>query len=53
MVSEKGQVTIPKSLRERLGIKPGQMREFEARQAHPRRGTEAGQFFDRALCLAR
>ncbi len=29
IVSEKGQVTIPKRLRERLGIKPGQVLEFE------------------------
>ena len=27
-VSQKGQVTIPKSLRERLGINPGQVLEF-------------------------
>jgi antitoxin PrlF len=31
-VSEKGQVTIPKSLRDRLGIKPGQTLEFEAQR---------------------
>jgi antitoxin PrlF len=29
MVTERGQVTIPKSLRERLGIRPGQVLEFE------------------------
>lgn len=29
IVSEKGQVTIPKRLRERLGIRPGQVLEFE------------------------
>lgn len=29
VVSEKGQVTIPKPLRDRLGIKPGQVLEFE------------------------
>jgi len=29
IVSEKGQVTIPKPLRERLGIRPGQELEFE------------------------
>ncbi|MDP9342111.1 MAG: AbrB/MazE/SpoVT family DNA-binding domain-containing protein [Actinomycetota bacterium] len=29
VVSEKGQVTIPKRLRERLGIRPGQVLEFE------------------------
>ena len=28
-VSEKGQVTIPKPLRERLGIRPGEVLEFE------------------------
>ena len=30
IVSEKGQVTIPKPLRSRLGIKPGAVLEFEA-----------------------
>ncbi|MFP6663654.1 MAG: AbrB/MazE/SpoVT family DNA-binding domain-containing protein [Deltaproteobacteria bacterium] len=30
-VSEKGQVTIPKKIRDRLGIRPGQRLEFEAR----------------------
>jgi AbrB family looped-hinge helix DNA binding protein len=30
VVSEKGQVTIPKSLRDRLGIRPGQVLEFQA-----------------------
>jgi len=30
-VSEKGQVTIPKKLRERLGIRRGQVLEFEGR----------------------
>jgi len=30
-VSEKGQVTIPKKMREKLGLKPGQVLEFEAR----------------------
>ncbi|MBA3508587.1 MAG: AbrB/MazE/SpoVT family DNA-binding domain-containing protein [Thermoleophilaceae bacterium] len=29
IVSEKGQVTIPKRLRERLGIRPGETLEFE------------------------
>ena len=29
-VSEKGQVTIPKPLRDRLGIRPGQVLEFRA-----------------------
>ena len=28
IVSEKGQVTIPKSLRKRLGLRPGQVLEF-------------------------
>ncbi|MGH8901100.1 MAG: AbrB/MazE/SpoVT family DNA-binding domain-containing protein [Egibacteraceae bacterium] len=28
VVSEKGQVTIPKALRDRLGIKPGEVLEF-------------------------
>jgi antitoxin PrlF len=31
IVSEKGQVTIPKKLRERLGIRRGQVLEFECR----------------------
>jgi AbrB family looped-hinge helix DNA binding protein len=30
IVSEKGQVTIPKALRDRLGIRPGQVLDFEA-----------------------
>jgi AbrB family looped-hinge helix DNA binding protein len=30
MVSEKGQVTIPKALRDRLGIQPGDALDFEA-----------------------
>ena len=29
-VSERGQVTIPKALRNRLGIRPGQVLEFQA-----------------------
>ncbi len=28
-VSEKGQVTIPKRLRDRLGLRPGQILDFE------------------------
>jgi len=31
VVSKKGQVTIPKALRDRLGIRPGTVLEFEAR----------------------
>jgi AbrB family looped-hinge helix DNA binding protein len=31
IVAERGQVTIPKSLRERLGIRPGTALEFSAR----------------------
>lgn len=30
-VSEKGQVTIPKALRDKLGLRAGQVLEFEAR----------------------
>jgi antitoxin PrlF len=30
VVSEKGQVTIPKALRTRLGIRPGAVLEFDA-----------------------
>lgn len=29
-VSEKGQITIPKALRDRLGIRPGEILDFEA-----------------------
>lgn len=29
VVSEKGQVTIPKALRDRLGIRPGEILEFQ------------------------
>jgi antitoxin PrlF len=32
VVSEKGQVTIPKALREKLGLSPGTVVEFEAEQ---------------------
>jgi AbrB family looped-hinge helix DNA binding protein len=31
VVSEKGQVTIPKACRDRLGLKPGTVLEFETR----------------------
>jgi AbrB family looped-hinge helix DNA binding protein len=30
IVSEKGQITIPKALREKLGIRPGQVLDFSA-----------------------
>ena len=32
IVSEKGQVTIPKKVRDRLGIRPGQVLDFHADQ---------------------
>jgi antitoxin PrlF len=32
IVSEKGQVTIPKALRKRLGLRPGQVLEFHEEQ---------------------
>jgi antitoxin PrlF len=32
VVSEKGQVTIPKALRDRLGIRPGEVLEFEEQE---------------------
>ena len=48
VVSEKGQVTIPKPLRARLGIKPGAVLDFEteggrlvARKAETRDPVEA------------
>ncbi|MBI1862440.1 MAG: AbrB/MazE/SpoVT family DNA-binding domain-containing protein [Deltaproteobacteria bacterium] len=31
IISEKGQVTIPQKLREQLGLKPGEVLEFEAK----------------------
>jgi antitoxin PrlF len=33
-ISEKGQVTVPKPLRDRLGIKPGDRLEFIEEQGH-------------------
>ncbi len=48
VVSEKGQVTIPKQLRERLGIEPGQELDFSdedgrlvARKVHARHPVDA------------
>lgn len=29
IISEKGQITVPKSIRDRLGLKPGQILDFE------------------------
>ncbi len=34
VVSERGQVTIPKALRERLGIRPGEVLDFEEEHGH-------------------
>jgi len=34
VVSERGQVTIPKTLRDRLGIRPGEVLDFEEEQGH-------------------
>lgn len=31
VLSEKGQITIPKPLRERLGLRPGQILDFEVK----------------------
>jgi antitoxin PrlF len=43
-VSEKGQVTIPKRLRDRLGIRPGQVLDFEERAGElVARKTAAGE----------
>ncbi len=43
VVSEKGQVTIPKRLRDRLGIRPGQVLDFdeEAGRLVARKGAVA------------
>jgi antitoxin PrlF len=32
VISERGQVTIPKPLRDRLGLRPGSVLDFEERQ---------------------
>ena len=32
VLSEKGQITIPKELREGLGLRPGQVIHFDARR---------------------
>jgi AbrB family looped-hinge helix DNA binding protein len=32
VVSEKGQITIPKALRDKLGIRPGTVLDFDAEQ---------------------
>jgi antitoxin PrlF len=34
IISEKGQVTLPKRLREQLGIRPGDRLEFTEEQGH-------------------
>lgn len=41
-VSEKGQVTIPKEIRERLGIVPGEVLEFEEGPGGRLVGRKAG-----------
>lgn len=33
-ISEKGQITVPKALRDRLGIRPGDRLEFIEEQGH-------------------
>jgi AbrB family looped-hinge helix DNA binding protein len=43
VVSEKGQVTIPKRLRDRLGIRPGQVLDFD---------EEAGRLVARKVAVA-
>jgi antitoxin PrlF len=34
VVSERGQVTIPKTLRDRLGIRPGEVLDFREEHGH-------------------
>jgi len=56
-VTEKGQVTIPKHIRERLGIKPGSEVDFVATASHVRltvrdrqlNGSSRGEQIKRAL----
>lgn len=36
VISEKGQITIPKALRDRLGLMPGAVIDFEARKGELR-----------------
>jgi AbrB family looped-hinge helix DNA binding protein len=41
IVSEKGQITIPKAIRDRLGIRPGQVLEFDTDSQGRLIGTKA------------
>ncbi|MBI3293229.1 MAG: AbrB/MazE/SpoVT family DNA-binding domain-containing protein [Deltaproteobacteria bacterium] len=47
IISEKGQVTIPQKLREQLGLKPGEVLEFEAKG-----GTLVGRIIASAVAWA-
>lgn len=40
-ISEKGQITIPKRLRDRLGLRPGQVLEFDTDSQGRLIGTKA------------
>jgi AbrB family looped-hinge helix DNA binding protein len=46
VVSEKGQVTIPKKLRDQLGLRPGTVLEFEEERGRlvARKATEVDRF---------